>query len=321
MCCATEEKQAKRGGQRKRLMDRLDAMKVFVRVVEHGSFSAVARELGIGQPAVSKQLVSLENYLGAQLLIRTSRRLTLTDAGRDFFQSASRLIAEFDLAASSVGRGLSSAAGRVRVNIAPGFGEVYVTPRLPAFLRRYPEVGVDLLVSEQSSDLIDNSIDVAVRHGEFADSGLVARKIGSTPVIFAASATYLASRGEPARLGDLESHSCVVFIGATGPQSWTFSGKTAPVSYLPEGQFRTNDPEQVRSAVLGGIGIAQAPMWLFDADLRSGAVVRILRNLEPAHLPISAVRPANRQAATRVSIFIDFLAESLGETMGPSQPP
>ena len=98
-------------------------------------------------------------------------------------------------------------------------------------------------------------------------------------------------------------------------------GKTAPVSYLPEGQFRTNDPEQVRSAVLGGIGIAQAPMWLFDADLRSGAVVRILRNLEPAHLPISAVRPANRQAATRVSIFIDFLAESLGETMGPSQPP
>jgi LysR family transcriptional regulator for bpeEF and oprC len=302
-------------------MDRLDAMKLFVRVVERGNFSGAAREIGIGQPAVSKQIASLETYLGAQLLVRSSRRLTLTDAGRDFFQSASRLIVEFELAESSVGRRLSSPAGRVRVNIAPGFGEVYVTPRLPTFLRRYPEVSVDLLVSERSADLVEDSIDVAVRHGELADSRLVARKIGSTPVIFAASASYLASRGEPTKLDDLASHSCVVFIGANGPQRWRFSGNTAPVSYVPEGQFRTNDSEQVRAAVLSGIGIAQAPMWLFDADLKSGSVVRILRSLEPSDLPISAVRPANRKAATRVSIFIDFLAESLAETKSPSDPP
>jgi DNA-binding transcriptional LysR family regulator len=140
-------------------------------------------------------------------------------------------------------------------------------------------------------------------------------------VIVAASASYLASRGEPTKLDDLASHSCVVFIGENGPQRWMFSGNTPPLSYLPDGPFRTNDSEQVRTAVLSGIGIAQAPMWLFDADLKSGSVVRILRSLEPSELPISAVRPANRKAATRVSIFIDFLTESLADTMRPSDTP
>ncbi|HXI57139.1 MAG TPA: LysR family transcriptional regulator [Polyangia bacterium] len=294
-------------------MDRLDAMRIFVRVVENGSFSSVARELGIGQPAVSKQIASLESYLGAPLLTRTSRRLTLTEAGRDFFQSATRLLAEFELAESRVGKRLNAPIGRVRVNVAPGFGHIYVTPRLPAFFERHPEVSIDLLVSDGAVDLAEEGLDIAVRNGELAESSLLARKIGTTPIVFAASPGYLAKRGEPGSVSDLEHHSSVVFLIDNAPQPWVFAGKQAPISYVPEGRYRSNDAEEVRAAVVAGVGVVQAPLWLFASELANGSVVRILKRYEPAEVPISVIRAAGRVPA-RVSMFVDFLAESLVKT-------
>jgi LysR family transcriptional regulator for bpeEF and oprC len=168
-------------------MDRLDAIKIFVRVVESGSFSAVARELGVGQPAISKQVASLEAHLGAQLLMRTSRNLSLTEAGRDFYESASRLIGDLEAAESRVGRGQASPAGLVRVTAAHAFSRQYVVPQLPKFLARYPDISVEMLVSERTSNLVEEGIDLAIRNGALADSSLVARKIGSSPVVLVAS--------------------------------------------------------------------------------------------------------------------------------------
>jgi DNA-binding transcriptional LysR family regulator len=135
-------------------MDRLDAIKIFVRVVESGSFSAVARELGVGQPAVSKQVASLEAHLGAQLLMRTSRNLSLTEAGRDFYESGARLIGDLEAAESRVGRGQASPSGVVRVTVAHAFSRLYVVPRLPKFFARYPDVGVEMLVSKRTSNRV-----------------------------------------------------------------------------------------------------------------------------------------------------------------------
>ena len=292
-------------------MDRLDTIRMFVRVVENGNFSAVARELGIGQPTVSKQIASLEAYLGAQLLARTSRQLALTDAGRDFFDSASKLIAELDAAESRIGRGLTSPSGRVRVAVAPGFGALYIVPRLPEFFGRYPDVSIEILASDRSANLIEDGIDIGIRNGELAESSLIARKIGTSPIVVVASPAYLVEHGEPSKLSDLQNHRCVVFSSQTGPRPWVFAGRNGPVSYLPEGSFRTNDGEQIRAAVLRGIGIAQVPHWLSAADLDAGSLRRILRRYEPSPLPISIVRPANKRLATKVSVFIDFLAQAL----------
>jgi LysR family transcriptional regulator for bpeEF and oprC len=292
-------------------MDRLDTMKMFVRVVESGNFSAAARELGVGQPTVSKQIAALEAHLGAQLLMRTSRRVALTEAGRDFFESASKLMAELDAAESRIGRGLRSPSGRVRVSVAPSFGALYIVPRLPEFFRRYPEVKIEVLVSDRSANLIEDGIDVAIRNGELAESSLIARKIGTTPIIVVASPAYLNEHGEPTKPSDLESHRCIVFSSQTGPRPWLFAGRNQPVSYLPDGSFLTNDGEQIRAAVLGGLGVAQVPHWLCARDLELGSVRRILRKYEPGTLPISAVRPASRRLATKVTVFIDFVAETL----------
>ena len=160
-------------------MDRLDAIKIFVRVVESGSFSAVARELGVGQPAVSKQVANLETYLGAQLLMRTSRNLSLTESGRDFYESASRLISDLEAAESRVGRGQASPAGVVRVTAAHAFSRQYVVPRLPEFLARYPDVSVEMLVSERTSNLVEEGIDLAIRNGALAD--IAADEAGGRP--------------------------------------------------------------------------------------------------------------------------------------------
>jgi DNA-binding transcriptional LysR family regulator len=289
-------------------MDRLDTMRMFVRVVESGSFSGAARELGVGQPAVSKQIASLERHLGAQLLLRTSRSLVVTDAGRYFFESAAKLISDLDAAESRIGRGLRAPSGLVRVSAAPSFGALCIVPRLPEFFRRYPDVSVELLVSDRSARLIEEGIDVGIRIGELPESSLLARKIGTTEVVVVASRAYLKARGEPSSPGDLKRHPCIVFASQTGPRPWRFEGKSKPFSFLPESSFRTNSGEEIRAAVLAGLGIAQVPYWLCARDLDAGELKRILRKHEPRALPITAVRPANRRLATKVSVLIDFLA-------------
>jgi DNA-binding transcriptional LysR family regulator len=292
-------------------MDRLDAIRTFVRVVESRSFSAVARESGVGQPTVSKQIASLEKHLGAQLLMRSSRRLALTDAGRDFFESASKLVSDLDAAESRIGRGLRSPTGLVRVGVAPAFGALCIVPRLPDFYQRYPDVRVEVCVSDRSADLIEEGIDVGIRIGNLSESSLIARRIGTTPVIVVASPAYLEERGEPAKPSDLKAHRCIVFSSQTGPRPWRFAGKNAPDSYLADASFRTNSGEEIRAAVLCGIGMAQVPHWLCARELEAGSLMRILRKYEPGALPISAVRPANRRLATKVSVFIGHLAATL----------
>jgi LysR family transcriptional regulator, regulator for bpeEF and oprC len=294
-------------------MDRLDVIALFVRVVDSGSFSAVARTLGVGQPAVSKQIAALEGHLGAQLLQRTSRSLTLTEAGRDFYESAVRLVSDVEAAESRVGRGRISPSGLVRATVAPVFGRLYVVPRLREFFARYPEVAVDLVVADRLINLVEEGMDVGVHNGELSDSSLIARKIAQTPVITVATPAYLAVHGEPATPAELERHACVIYAPQGAPRVWGFAGRFGPIAYQPKGAFRTNDAEQIRAAVLADLGLAHTPGWLFASEIASGAVRLVLMDYEPAKLSISAVRPGGRFLASKVRVFIDFLAEIFAE--------
>src|ERR1700761_8917496 len=172
-------------------MDRLDAIRLFVRVVESGSFSAVARELGVGQPAVSKQIAALESHLGAQLLRRSSRQVSVTDAGQDFFESAVRLVDDLAAAESRVGRGQRAPSGLVRVSVAPVFARLHILPRLRDFYARFADISVELQVAERVVDLAHEGIDLGIHNGVVTAADVVARKIAQTPVVTVATPAYV----------------------------------------------------------------------------------------------------------------------------------
>lgn len=292
-------------------MDRLAAMELFVRVAETGSFSAVARETGFGQPAVSKQIAALEAHLGAQLIRRTSRSLSLTEAGQLFYEAAVHLLKDFDAARSLVGHGQATPSGLLRVTVAPVFGRLYIVPRLPDFFALYPGITVELSASERRVNLIEEGIDLAIRSGELVDSTMVARTIASSAFITVATPTYLEKRGTPLSPNDLAGHTCVVFAPHGTPRAWRFKHQGEMIVHHPSGPFRTADAEQVRAAVLADLGLAHGPSWIFAPDIAAGTVRVVLRDDQPAPLPISAVHHAGRRLPTRVRVFIDFLADVL----------
>jgi LysR family transcriptional regulator for bpeEF and oprC len=297
-------------------MDQIAAMRMFVRVVESGSFSAVAREAGVGQPGVSKQISALEAHLGAQLLRRTSRSLSVTEAGQDFYESAVRLIGDLEAAESQVGRGQNSPSGLLRVTVAPVFGHLYIVPRLHEFFLQFPDIVLEFVVTDRSINLIEEGIDLAIHNGELKDSTLISQRIATTPVITVASHAYLEAHGEPISPGDLDKHRCIIFAPQGAPRPWRFAGNTGDIVYRPKGNFRTNDADQIRAAVLANLGLAHTPGWLFAREIASNAVRAVLHDHEPARLSISAVHPAGRRLATKVRIFIEFLTRILAEEPG-----
>ena len=292
-------------------MDRLDALRLFVRVVECGSFSTVARETGVGQPAVSKQIAALEAHLGAQLVLRTSRRITITEAGQAFYDAATRLVDDYEAARSLIGKGQASPSGLVRMTAAPVLGRLYVVPLLPRFFERYPDVSVELSASERHVDLIGEGIDLALRHGPLPDSSLTARQIATASFVTVAAPAYLARHGVPTVPADLDTHACVAFAPMREIRSWRFQAGDAPVLHHGRGRFRTADAEQVRAAVLAGLGITQAPGWLFAPEIASGEVVCVLQAFQPPPMPLHLVHAAGRRPAARVRALMDFIDEAL----------
>src|ERR1700732_2244422 len=257
-------------------MDRLDAMQAFVRVIEKGSFSAVAKERGIGQPAVSKQSSSLEEELGTELIRRTSRSIALTEAGRDFYESALRILDDFENAASRIGRGQTTPKGLIRVTVPPTFARLHMVSKLPAFFAAYPDMAVELAASESPTTIIEDGFDLAIHSGDLPDSTLVARRFAQTIIILVATPHYLARYGAPESPDDLHRFRSVVFVERGSIQPWSFGSGRDVKPVIPTGVFRTSDVEQMRMGVLEHLGIAQAPAWLFAAELREGTVVRLL---------------------------------------------
>src|SRR5579863_5171 len=267
-------------------------MQMFVRVVEKGSFSAVAKERGIGQPAVSKHISALEEELGTELIYRASRSIALTEAGRDFYGSALRILEDFENAASRIGRGQTAPKGLIRAAVPPTFARLHLVSKLPAFFAAYPDLAIEMAASESPATIIEDGFDLAIHSGDLPDSTLVARRFAQTMTILVATPQYVMRYGMPQSPEDLRRFPAVVFVERGFPQPWSIGSGQSAKRMIPTGVFRTSEIEQMRMGVLEHLGIAQAPAWLFAAELREGTVIRLLTPFERT-VPILAVRPAS----------------------------
>lgn len=303
-------------------MDKLRAMQVFVRVVEAGSFSAVAVESNTTQSAISKQISGLEKALGARLLTRTTRSLALTEDGERYFEQARRLVAEVAEAERTLLRGEQELTGWLRVAAPVGFGRLKLMPLVDSFLAAHRGVRIDLRLNDNFVDLVEQGIDVAVRVGDLSDSSLIARRIGTTHRWLMAHRDYLRRRTQGKRVprdpSDLADHNCLVYTELPWRNAWTLTA--GPGAHEPAGSRRTvqvggnlqtNSSEVVRTAVLRGMGVGFAPTWLFEPELASGEVQRLLPDWAAAVIPIHLVSPRERRHSAKVKAFAEHLARAL----------
>jgi len=294
-------------------MDRLAAMKIFVRVVEAGSFSGVARENATTQSAVSKQVAALEAHLGVKLLSRSTRALSLTQEGDAFFPEARRLVSDFEAAEGRLRGGRAHLAGWLRVAASVGYGRRILMPRIQSFLKTHPDLRIDLRLSDGFTDLIEQGVDVAVRLGDLADSGLVARKIGVSQRVLVAHPSYFAglADGGP-RLEhprDLTGHNCIVYTESATQNAWELVGPEGEIEHVRvAGNLQTNSSEVIREAALSGMGICNAPDWLLQDELASGLATPLLPQWRGRPLPIHAVFPAHRKHVAKIDAFISHIA-------------
>src|SRR5882757_1281327 len=288
-------------------MDRLAALEIFVRVVDAGSFSAVARRQRIGQPAVSKAVAQLEEWLGVSLLMRSTRSVAPTEAGRVFYERAKRTIEEADeavLAAQGSAKGLS---GKLRVSTSVCFGRLHVIPSLSAFLAEHPDLDIELVLDDRNVDLVNEGIDVALRMGAMPDSNMTARRIAESRRIVVATPAYLERHGTPTSPGELISHQAIVYTRGGGSGSWTFRKATAEVSVVLQGRLKVTAAEGLREAVNCEMGLAVSPEWTFSPELKSGKVVAILEDWALPPTNLSAVYPTGRLASTKARAFVSFV--------------
>lgn len=292
-------------------MDLLDAMRVFVRVVETGGFSTVARERGTSQPTVSRTVAALEAHLGTRLLHRSTRAVTLTDDGRQFYQAALHALGVVSEVENVVGHRRGNPSGLLRLGMPVAFGRLNVAPRIGQFLERYPDVAVELVMSENAVDLVEAGIDLTVRIGQVSDPALIARRIGTTRFATVAAPAYLERHGEPMTPHDLAGHRCVVYTPLARNSRWAFQSPDAePIEVAVQPRFLANNSEAVCEAVVAGAGVAIVPVWLFRDARRRETLRCILAGYEPRPLPINAAYPSRRYVAPKVRAMIDFLAEA-----------
>jgi DNA-binding transcriptional LysR family regulator len=287
-------------------MDRLAAMETFVRVVETGSFSAAARGLNVGQPAVSKSVAQLEDYLGVRLLTRSSHGLAPTEAGQIFYDRARRTLyeaGEAEIAARGAGASLT---GRLRICAPVTFARLHVIPRLPAFLAAHPELNLEVVLDDRIIDLLEESVDVALRLGSLADSTLTARKLTAGRRHVVGTPAYFARRGEPATPGDLADHEAIIYAQGGGA-TWSFRRATTEVSVSVSGRLKVSAAEGVRAAVLGGMGLAITSEWMFAPELASGAVRAVLTSWTLPSIDLWAVYPAGRMPSAKARAFAAFV--------------
>lgn len=290
-------------------MDHLDTIRLFIRVVETGSFSRAGKAEGVAQSTVSKQVSALEARLGAQLIRRSSRGLSVTEQGQEFYGFAIGILADLEAAEARIRSGDVEPKGRIRVACPPVFSSKLIVPGLPPFLARYPDITIDVEVSERYVSLIEDGVDVAIRIGDLADSSLLARQIGSVEAVVVATPDYLARNGIPEELADLDRHSCLPFLFQGGSKTWKFLTAQGEVAVAPSARLRTNDAESVHAAVLAGLGLAQGPSWMFADDIGTGALVEVRIAYKPRFFPIHAVSSESRRMTGAVKVFVDFVAE------------
>jgi DNA-binding transcriptional LysR family regulator len=298
-------------------MSRLREMETFVRVVEAGSFSSAARDLKIGQPAISKTIAGLEDRLGVRLLVRSTHKLSPTEAGVAFYERALRAVTEAneaDAAARGAGAGLE---GRLRISAAVTFSRLHLVPRLPAFLDAHPKLQLELVMDDSPRDLVAQNIDVALRLGALTDSSLRARKLAQSERLVVASPAYLARRGVPNTPAELLEHDAIIYSQWTGGEEWSFRRGTAEILVRLQRRLMITAAEGVRAAVITGQGFSIASRWMFAPELASGEVVSVLGKWTLPPLDLWVLYPSGRLTSTKARVFMKWFETIITEANPP----
>lgn len=289
-------------------MDQLTGLRLFARVVERGSFTAVARELGVSQPSVSRQIAALEERLSARLLSRTTRRVKPTEAGLVFYERATRVLDDLAEAEAAVAHSVSSFEGKLRVAMSLAFGQQFVIPAARKFLTRFPKMRIELVINERYLDLIEEGIDVALRLGDLEDSTYIARNLGREKLVVVAAPRYIRAKGRPRTVDDLETHDGVVVMRRGEPSRWTFRTAHGESSILLTGPLHVDSIMAAHTAAREGFGVAVLPPYLASEDLRTRKLLRLLPDVEAVGLRVHAVYPPTRRLSSKVQSFIDHVA-------------
>jgi DNA-binding transcriptional LysR family regulator len=297
-------------------MDLVNAIRLFTKVVDTGSFSEAGRQLNLDQSSVSRQVSTLEDQLGVRLLNRTTRKLGLTEAGQLYYERAHVILSEIEEANQAVLQLSATPRGTLRLTVPVVFGRLHVAPALPGFLAQYPELKIDLTLTDHVTDLIEEGGDLAIRMGEPSSATQIVRKLAENPWVICASPDYLARHGMPELPEHLLHHNCLTRKPQVGGGSeWQFKGRDGLHSITVSGNLQTNNPEALRAAALGGLGLTRLSSWTVGKDLQSGALRRVLSGYETTPMggegPIYAVYPHNRHISAKVRVFVDYLARWL----------
>lgn len=291
------------------LMDRLHAMEVFIRVIETGSFSAAARDLRIGQPAVSKLVAALEDRLQVRLLVRSTRHLHPTEAGQTFCERARRTLAEADEAESAARGEGAGLEGRLRVCSSVTFARLHVVPTIGDFLEAHPKLSLDLVMDDRYVDLLEENIDVALRAGELSDSNLTARRLATCDRHVVASPAYLERMGTPAAPIDLLAHAAIVYTQGLVAEEWRFRRGTADTSVRIPTRLSFSAAEGVREAVIAGLGLAISSVWMMEPELASGSVIPVLTEWKLPSADLWALYPSGRLPTAKARAFVNWFSE------------
>jgi DNA-binding transcriptional LysR family regulator len=292
-------------------MDRLEAMSVIVAVTETGSFSAASRRLNTPVATVSRKVAELETRLNAQLFQRSSRQMTLTDAGRSYIEACKRIIEQVDDAERAVSGEYREPKGDLAVTAPWGLGHMHLVPIATEFLSAYPEIALRLVLTDRIVNTVEESIDISIRIGALADSSLIATRIGSVRIVLCASASYLAARGEPKTPDDLVGHDCISIADLAAERTWKFSKAGREIAAPIKSRLIVNDSEAAIDAAIAGAGIARVMSYKMEAARRAGALTILLKAYELEPLPMHIVYAERKPMPLKIRAFLDWVIPRL----------
>lgn len=292
-------------------MDKLSAIRAFLLVVQTGSFSAAAREQGTTQATISKKVAALEEKMGVKLLFRTSRELSLTEVGQEYFHRCVSIVSELDEAESNARSQMERPTGELRISAPVVFGRTFIGPILAEFLQDYPELKVNLHLSDQHVDLIGERIDVAIRAKQLEDSTLIARHLFDNPMVLVAAPSYLEKSDTLTKPEQLQTHNCILYSMHKTINVWHFDLGEQSLSIPVSGNCRCDNGDVILQLAIGGTGIAQLPIWMVHEFIESGQLVTVLDEYQVKPLPFNAVYPQNRYVPLKVRSFVNFIKNKI----------
>jgi DNA-binding transcriptional LysR family regulator len=293
-------------------MDHLGAMRSFRRAIEKGSFSRAAEELGLSSAGLGKQIRWLEERLGTVLIQRTTRRMGLTETGKAYYEECCRLLDELDEVERGIAEGAKHVAGRLRINAPLSFGLTVLSPIMPHFMAAYPDLKVDLTLSDHLLDMVEAGFDISIRvRSELTSSSLIARRLAEIDQVICASPAYLERRGMPRSLAELHDHDCLAYTLADNPGSWHLRGPDGEISITIPSKLSANNSIMLRDMMLNGMGIGALPSFIAKQFLESGELVPVLPDHTFPQRHVYAVYPTGRHLQRKVRAFLDFLADNL----------